>query len=258
MPIGQHILHLPEVDSTSSEARRHIAAGPCHGLVIRADVQTAGHGRFGRTWRSPAGRGLLTSVVVADGRTPGGGRTLTAAGALAAVEAAAEVLSRIETTGARRIEPHRPEIHWPNDVYLMGRKLAGVLVEQADGPGGVHWIVGIGINVKGRVESLETAIAMEEACGGRPIAVDDVARSLYARFDTWLDRLTRHGVKPLAEAWRKRSGLLGRRVRLVLDGEARLVRVQDIDPERGLVVLTDSGATIIAPPERTTGVEVVG
>jgi BirA family biotin operon repressor/biotin-[acetyl-CoA-carboxylase] ligase len=255
--IGHTILRFSEVTSTSDLARDYIRQGPCHRLVLRADHQTAGHGRFGRRWEAEPGGALLTSVILWKDQVPAGGRALTAVGALAVAEAVNDLLSGIEGRGRLRVEPHRAEIHWPNDVYLLGRKLAGVLVEEASGPAGSAWIVGIGVNVRKTPMDLASAISLQEAAGV-PLEVDSVAEGVYGRLEQWMARLGRSGVQGLAATWRQVSGLMSRQVRMECDGQLMIGRVIDVHPEAGLTVVAVDGRTLTLEPERITGVEIVG
>ena len=106
------------------------------GAVVAADTQTAGRGRRGHEWFSPPGAGLYVSVVLVPASSAVDGLRATTLVTLAVGVALADAVER--ATGLR------PEIKWPNDLYLGGRKLAGILAE-AIAPGRV--VVGYGINV---------------------------------------------------------------------------------------------------------------
>lgn len=122
--LGRPRLHLRATDSTNERARALAAAGAPHGTLVTAGEQSAGRGRQGRSWLAPAGQALLMSVVVRD---PDPLLPLRAGVAVA------EVVG----DGAG--------VKWPNDVWLEGRKVAGILVEGRPAEG---WaVVGIGLNV---------------------------------------------------------------------------------------------------------------
>ena len=96
------------------------------GAVVIADAQTAGRGRRGRDWFSPAGSGLYISVVLAPGQSRhDGGARATRLVTLAAGVALAEAIGA--ATGLA------VDVKWPNDLYLARRKLAGILAEAAGG-----------------------------------------------------------------------------------------------------------------------------
>jgi BirA family biotin operon repressor/biotin-[acetyl-CoA-carboxylase] ligase len=127
---------FPTLDSTMLEARRD----PTLGRVIVADEQTAGMGRLGRQWHSPAGQGLYVSIMLAP--TP----LLTLALGLA----------------VRYVVGEQADLRWPNDVLLSGKKCAGILAQTE----GEVVIAGIGINVSQRsfpedLDTPATSLALE-------------------------------------------------------------------------------------------------
>lgn len=137
--LGHDIRYLEEVDSTNAAAKRIAESGvglDWHGTVIVADKQTAGRGRRGRTWSSPQGTGLFFSILLKPEINPDNASMLTLVMGMAAVRGMEEV------TGLH------PQIKWPNDVVLNGKKLVGILTEMSAQVDYVnHIVVGTGINV---------------------------------------------------------------------------------------------------------------
>lgn len=132
MRLGRPHRHLRVTDSTNSRAREMAAAGAPGGTVVTAAEQTAGRGRQGRSWTAPPGKALLYSAILRplDERH----LLLPLAVPLAVCEAAEELAPAIECA-----------IKWPNDVWVEGRKLAGVLIEAKPQDG---WaVIGIGMNL---------------------------------------------------------------------------------------------------------------
>ena len=127
-------------DSTSERAFSALALGKAqHGDVHVAGEQTAGRGRFGRSWHSAAGEGLYLSVILLPERSPWPAGAITVAAALAAFDA-------VEELGLAE-----PWLDWPNDLRVGEAKLAGVLVETRGlDPKRPHYVVGIGLNVRQR------------------------------------------------------------------------------------------------------------
>jgi BirA family biotin operon repressor/biotin-[acetyl-CoA-carboxylase] ligase len=127
---------LGVVGSTNDEVRRLAAGGAPEGTVVVAEAQTAGRGRLGAPWHSPAGTGLYLSVLF---RPPGAASEttrFTLASAVAACEAAHAV-------GAGEVA-----IKWPNDLLWRGRKVAGTLAElRTTGTAVLDLVVGTGFNV---------------------------------------------------------------------------------------------------------------
>jgi BirA family transcriptional regulator, biotin operon repressor / biotin---[acetyl-CoA-carboxylase] ligase len=132
MGFGTPHRHFRRTDSTNTRARELAVAGAPHGTVVTAAEQTAGRGRQGRSWAAPPGKALLYSAIVRplDQRHA----LLPLAVPIAVCEAAEELAPG---TSCR--------VKWPNDVWVEGRKLAGVLIEgrPQDGWG----VIGVGLNL---------------------------------------------------------------------------------------------------------------
>jgi BirA family biotin operon repressor/biotin-[acetyl-CoA-carboxylase] ligase len=216
--------------------------GAPEGLVVVANAQSAGRGRQGRSWASPAGAGLYVSVVL---RPPEHALSLLT---IAAGVAAADAIQAATGLAA--------DVKWPNDVYAHGRKVAGILAEASSSPvaGAIqHVVVGAGINVMpavyptvvaGRATSLEAEL-------GRPVdrglLLAEYLCSLAARYEALLQG---HAGAVVA-AWRARAAsLLGRRVRWEGAGATRDGVALDIDETGALVVKMAGG------PVRVTAGEV--
>ena len=124
--------HYRRTDSTNARARELAEAGAPHGTVVTAAEQTAGRGRQGRSWTAPPGKALLYSAVV---RPLDQRHSLLPLAVPLAVCEAAEALA-----------PGTPcRVKWPNDVWVEGRKLAGILIEARPQEG---WgVIGVGLNL---------------------------------------------------------------------------------------------------------------
>ena len=133
--IGNTVRHYEELTSTNDTALDLAAAGAPEGAVVRADAQTGGRGRIGRTWNSGRGKGLYLSVILRP-QLPVKELGLLSLAAGAAVRAALRSAAGLDAL-----------IKWPNDVLVNGKKIAGVLMESRAGDSGVEYIVlGIGVN----------------------------------------------------------------------------------------------------------------
>lgn len=215
MTLGSPRLHLRVTESTNDRARELAAAGAAHGTLVTAGRQTAGRGRQGRAWVAPEGAALLCSLVL---------RSFDELLPLRAGLAVADL------AGGR--------VKWPNDVWVEGRKVAGILAEGRPQEG---WVVlGIGVNV-------EPVDFPEELAGrattlGRPGEVEAVLREL-------LDALEERLAEPAGDtlrALRERDALRGRRVRWA-GGEGTAAGISD---DGGLLVELDGGAeTVLAAGE---------
>lgn len=137
--LGDPLYFFSTIGSTNDYARELAEQGAPHGTLIIADEQTAGRGRSGKRWMTPAGSAVAMSVILRD-LTPGQGTLggLNVLGALAVIQA---------------LEPyrHKVEMKWPNDVLLEGEKVCGILVEPLwSGSVLEAAVVGIGVNITER------------------------------------------------------------------------------------------------------------
>jgi BirA family biotin operon repressor/biotin-[acetyl-CoA-carboxylase] ligase len=210
------------------EAARRRAAGACVRTAIVAEVQTAGRGRGGRAFSSPEG-GLYASLLVAaePADLPG---PLVAVSGLAVAEALEDVAG---VTCA---------LKWPNDVWIGGRKVAGLLLESA---GGALVSVGVGVNVRAvpadlaaDVRRTSTALDVE---AGRPIPRERVLVALLGRIDAHLAGLRSPAARTALErAWHRRLALRDARVSWTEAGTRRTGRLLDASWADGLDVLDDA------------------
>jgi BirA family transcriptional regulator, biotin operon repressor / biotin---[acetyl-CoA-carboxylase] ligase len=220
--IGAPHVHHRVTDSTNERAKALARAGAPHGTLVTADEQTAGRGRQGRRWAAPPGAAVLMSVVLREVD-----ELLPLAAAVATCEA---------------LEPLEPSIKWPNDVWLEGRKLAGLLVEGRPQEG---WaVVGIGLNVDVGEEEFpldlrESATSLRMAGLARP--VPEVRDALVDHLEAWLGA----PAGDVLAAWRERDALCGRAVRWN-EGEGTAA---GIDDSGSLLVDTDSGRVALAAGE---------
>ncbi len=176
---------LAQVDSTNTALKALAQAGAPDGFCLGADAQTAGRGQYGRTWHSPAGAGLYCSLLF---RPP----CLTS-DQMHHVTTFAGLM--VHDTLARFVgTPARLAIKDPNDVFLDGRKVAGILVE-ADwhGPALHFVIVGIGVNI-GQVSFPEglrqpatsLRLALGEAAPTREAVLDALLNAFQHHWDAFL------------------------------------------------------------------------
>jgi len=177
--------HYATLGSTNDLAKHHAAAGRHRlPLLIVADEQTAGRGRGVNRWWT--GRGGLAFSLLLDAASLGVSRRrsplLALAAAIAVVDAAAP-----------RLPSHQVGLHWPNDVYVDGRKLSGVLVEYlADG----HVVIGVGINTNNTMtdaphELKRTATTLFDLTGIEHNHTELLVAAI-AGLETLLERLVDH------------------------------------------------------------------
>lgn len=192
MTLGTPRLHLREIDSTNVRAQRLAMDGAPHGTLVTAAGQTAGHGRQGRAWVTPARRALACSLVL---REPP--RLLPMVAALAV----ADVADRFDAAG------RSAAIKWPNDVLLDGRKVAGILAEGRPQEG---WVVlGVGVNVAVEEGAFPPELRdVATSLGRAPAAVEPVLALLLTRLAHWLAATPDEAM----DAYRARDALAGREI----------------------------------------------
>lgn len=202
MPVGHHILYLPEVTSTMDVARQQADSGAGEGLVVVAEEQTAGRGRFGRAWVSLAGQNLAFSVLLYPNRWAFSRLSVAAA---VAVSRAIRRTTGLDAT-----------LKWPNDIRRGGKKVSGILVEGALEEGRVRYaIVGIGINVNADPSDQltggyqATCLAKEL---GRPVSREELLGAVLAELG-----MAYTAAKEWGAAWEQWQGsleTLGKAVRV--------------------------------------------
>ena len=157
MTAGFHTLWLDSVDSTNSEALRRLPSLPS-GTVLAAVEQTAGRGQRGNTWFSEAGKNLTFSVLLKSLDLP------------AAEAFRLNCLCSVAVSDFLSAYGIATSVKWPNDIYVSGRKICGMLLENGLADGSVAYsVIGIGINVN-QTEfpnlANATSIALEAARKG--------------------------------------------------------------------------------------------
>jgi BirA family biotin operon repressor/biotin-[acetyl-CoA-carboxylase] ligase len=217
--IGRRIVCVDVCASTNDLAWKEAMEGAPEGTVVFAEEQTAGRGRFGRSWVAPRGKALLCSILLRPEidleRVP----LVTAVGALAAADVAGK----------------EARIRFPNDVMLGGRKLAGILVEaRFVGSRPDLFVLGIGLNVNAHPPGVGAASL------GPGVPREAAARALLEAVEDWYGRLG-GSLRDFRKAWRERSFILGRRVRVKEAGRAVEGTVEDVDPIDGVILRLDTG-----------------
>ena len=228
----RRVYRYETVGSTNTELMALARQGAAEGTVVLARQQTAGRGRMGRSFQSPAGLGLYGSVLL---------------------RSSPEDAPRIpaHAAPARRLLPIRRScglscgIKWPNDLVLSGRKVCGILAEALPGPEGSLWVVvGIGINVCQRREDFlpelrETAASLSMIAGAE---IDRAA--LETAFLEELEALRRELPQETAERRQEYGAAclnLGHRVRVLRPGGEREALAVSLTPDYGLAVRYDDG-----------------
>ncbi|MBO0750890.1 MAG: biotin--[acetyl-CoA-carboxylase] ligase [Bradyrhizobiaceae bacterium] len=222
---GTRVVVLDLVDSTNAEALRRAGAGERGPLWIVAKAQSAGRGRRGRTWTSPAGN-LHATLMLTDPARRSVAPQLSFVAALALYDAAVRRLPGLA-------------LKWPNDLLCGGRKIAGILIEGEGDPLAVA--VGIGVNCRHRPVAAEfpaTDFAAEGADVDAAAFFEDLAAAMAARLRQW-DR--GEGFAAIRTAWLARACGVGAPVRVRLSGYETAGRFETIDDAGRLMLRTECG-----------------
>ena len=242
----QRIIEVYRCTTSTQDAVRRLICSHgvgADGAVVVADEQTAGRGRMGRRWFAPRGTAVMFSRAWI-------GQTLEAQWSVDRLLLATTVAVSDALVAISRPHPLDVRIKWPNDLFVDGRKLAGILIETFPIPGVSHLravVIGVGINVLLNKDQVSpnaldlfdevTSLAM---CGR---AVDRllVLVEVLQRLDQTLEQ---DDFGPLVDRWRQRSILLSHHVRFQHDGRVLRGQVVDLDPHDGLIVRTDGGVIV--------------
>lgn len=235
--IGRTVEFHAEIGSTNDRAREALLTGDGEGLAVVADLQTAGRGRRGRRWSSPAGVNLMFSVGFR-------GRTEAADAGLVGIAAGLAVRDAC----ARLVPPAELLVRWPNDVVAVdGRKLAGLLVETAvEDERLAEAVIGIGINVNWPLDDMPEEVRNRATSllemAGHLIDRVELLSALLSALDAEIAALER-GASPVPRLAAV-SALDGRHVTVDLGGD-RLEGTAAGITEQGLLLL-DTGAGRVA------------
>jgi BirA family biotin operon repressor/biotin-[acetyl-CoA-carboxylase] ligase len=220
MTFGSPHRHFRVTASTNARARELVEAGAPHGTVVTATEQTAGRGRQGRTWTAPPGKALLYSAVLRplDERH----LLLPLAVPLAVCEAAEELEPGIQC-----------QVKWPNDVWIDGRKLAGVLIEAKPQDG---WaVIGVGLNLS--IAPNEFPPELRDTAVSLLGPIEGAAKVLCRHLDHWVEASRNETLS----AWRSRDALRGREISW--DGGSGVA--DGIEDSGDLVVVAAGGDRVV-------------
>lgn len=224
---GKPLYAFESIGSTNDEARRLADAGTPSGTLVMADEQTAGRGRSGRAWLTPPGSAIAMSLVVRP--------TLKNAARLT-------MLAGVAVCEAIQIVSGAPaQLKWPNDVWLAGKKCAGILAESAlRGERLDYAVLGIGINVTWSppAEAVDYPATCVQAEAQRPITRAALVREVLTQLEAAYPRLNEHS---LFEQWQARLATLGQTVHVQLGTETFTGQAQAVTEDGALLVTLADG-----------------
>lgn len=191
--IGNRIHHYFSIGSTNTEAMAAAAAGEHEGTIFLAEEQTTGRGRGGHTWESEPSTGIYCSIILRPQMAPADALLISLMTGIAVVDAVQQI------TGLH------PDLRWPNDVLLNGKKFCGILTEMnAEATRVRYLVVGIGINVNHsqfapELEPIATSLKLES---GRSWSRVELTAALLKSLDTAYRRLLEGGPEVRSEIFR--------------------------------------------------------
>ena len=233
--VGCRIHYFEEVESTQNIARNLAAEGAPHGTAVIAETQSAGRGRMGRGWHSPAGVNLYATIILRPEIPIAEVARLSLVAGVAAAEALEDVA------------PGIVQLKWPNDIWLKGRKAGGIIAEAVtDRMQRLDSVLlGIGLNLNLALDDVpvdlrERAISVLIATG-HPCDRVAVANTLFTRLNIQYDETVTQGFSVVRPLWERYSALTGKRVTVVDAGTRENGIVKGIDSDGALLLETSAG-----------------
>ena len=232
--IGRDIRVFEKTNSTNDVVERLAHDGVREGVVVFAETQTQGRGRLGRRWLSPSRRGLWFSLLLRPPLHPQAATRLTVAAATALVRA-------IRTqTGLT------PDIKWPNDILLRGRKVAGVLTELSAELDRIKYVIlGIGVDVNlsasdfpAELRKSATSLKIET---GADLQRAELASAILRELDYDYERICQSRFEAIADEWEEHCSTIGRRVRIQIGTRLLQGQAESLDNDGALLLRTEHG-----------------
>jgi BirA family biotin operon repressor/biotin-[acetyl-CoA-carboxylase] ligase len=243
--IGCDVRYFNQVDSTQRVAAELAHAGAAQGTVVIAERQTAGRGRLGRVWHSPAGVNLYMTVILRP-RMP-----------LAEVPRLSLVAGVAVAEALETLAPNLVALKWPNDIWLSGRKTGGIIAEAlTDASRGLLCVLlGIGLNlnlaandIPGELRDKATSVMIMT---GQDVDRVQLAAKLFSLLDLHYRAVETRGFTAVRPRYERYFALKGRHV-TVIDGSTATSGVaRGIDADGALILETRDGPARIVTGDVT-------
>lgn len=226
--IGRNVMFLEQVDSTNNYAKNNDLS---NGSIVTCEEQTTGRGRLGRRWESQKGM-CMTIVLIPEIELSQISR-ITQVGAAAVAKA----LEELEINA---------QIKWPNDIFLNGKKICGILTEmKTEKDKHPYVVVGIGMNVNNdhfpdEIKDIASSVFLET---GNIIEKSLIAAKILNNFEELYNEFISGNFNLSLDICRKKSFVLGKQINLIENNSVRKATAVDIGSEGELVVVTEDGKT---------------
>jgi BirA family biotin operon repressor/biotin-[acetyl-CoA-carboxylase] ligase len=237
-PFARRIFHFFKADSTNTVAMHLGEQGEPHGTLVLAEEQTAGRGRAGRSWIAEKSAGITCSILLRPQIPPAYAPLLTLVAGLAARDAAAEELNGI------------PDIRWPNDLLVSGKKFCGILTEMHAETDRIHYaVIGIGMNVnqtKMPADLADIATSLRIETGKNHSRLELLIR-LLRYLDRYYNQFLTEGAAPILRRFSEVSSYFeGKRVQITTSAETFTGTTAGLEPSGVLRVARDDGRGVEA------------
>jgi BirA family biotin operon repressor/biotin-[acetyl-CoA-carboxylase] ligase len=232
--IGRDIHVFEQTTSTNDVIEKLARDGVKEGVVVFAESQTRGRGRLGRKWISPAHKGLWFSILLRPDLRPQETTQLTVASATALRRAIQS------ETGLK------PEIKWPNDILIRGKKVAGILTElSAEVDRVKHIILGIGVDVNLNAnefppELRKTATSLKIEAG-ETVSRAELAVAILRELDFDYSRICGGKFPAVADEWEEHCATIGRNVTVHIGERKIRGRAESLGDDGALLLRTEHG-----------------
>lgn len=232
--IGRDIRVFQETSSTNDVVEKLARDGVAEGVVVFAEAQSKGRGRLGRPWLSPVGKGLWFSILLRPDLRPQEATRLTVAAATAIARAIQQ------QTGVT------PDIKWPNDLMIGGKKVCGILTElNAELDHVKYLILGVGVDVNlasaefpADLRRIATSLRIAT---GRILPRPELAAAILQELDREYARILRGQFAAVADEWEQRCTTIGQLVSIRLGDRVLRGRAEALDESGALLLRTEHG-----------------
>lgn len=233
--LARKCVYFDEIDSTNDEAKRRAEKGECNGFLVFSDSQSAGKGRFGRSWKSEKGACVYFSFILRPDIMPVEAPILTLVAGLGVLR------------GIKKMTALDVKIKWPNDIVINGKKVVGILTEMSAEIERVKYIVvGIGININNKsfddeIAYKATSIAIQT---GKSFNRIRILQAVLKEIEICCNSFNDGGFSALRDEYIQNCVNMHTDVRLTCKGSQIEGRTVDIN-EKGEIVIEKKDGEII-------------